>query len=86
MTVLDDINAGVREDMAARQRLVTLAELKERAAAAAPARDAWTALGGSSATRGQLKVIAEIKRRSPSKDDLASIADPASLAVQYAEG
>ncbi|MGO4121903.1 indole-3-glycerol phosphate synthase TrpC [Arthrobacter sp. YAF16] len=85
MTVLDDINAGVREDMEARQRLVTLAELKERAAAAAPARDAWAALGGPS-DRTQLKVIAEIKRRSPSKGDLASIADPASLAVQYADG
>ncbi|NUU30936.1 indole-3-glycerol phosphate synthase TrpC [Arthrobacter sp. C9C5] len=85
MTVLDDINAGVREDMEARQRLVTLAELKERAAAAAPARDAWAALGGPS-DRTQLKVIAEIKRRSPSKGDLASIADPASLAVQYAGG
>jgi indole-3-glycerol phosphate synthase len=46
--------------MEARQRLVTLAELKERAAGAAPARDAWTALGGASAARGQLKVIAEI--------------------------
>jgi indole-3-glycerol phosphate synthase len=85
VSVLDDINAGVREDMEARQRLVTLAELKERAAAAAPARDAWAALGGPS-DRTQLKVIAEIKRRSPSKGDLASIADPASLAVQYADG
>jgi indole-3-glycerol phosphate synthase len=85
VTVLDDINAGVREDMEARQRLVTLAELKERAAAAAPARDAWAALGGPS-DRTRLKVIAEIKRRSPSKGDLASIADPASLAVQYADG
>lgn len=72
--------------MEARQRLVTLAELKERAAAAAPARDAWTALGGPAETRGQLKVVAEIKRRSPSKGDLASISDPASLAVQYADG
>ena len=28
-TVLDDINAGVREDMEARKRLVSLAELKD---------------------------------------------------------
>lgn len=71
--------------MEARQRLVPLAELKDLAAAAAPARDAWSALGGNSA-RDQLKVIAEIKRSSPSKGALASIADPASLAVQYADG
>ena len=66
-TVLDDINAGVREDMEARKRLVSLAELKDRAQAAAPARDAWAALGGPSPSRAELKVIAEIKRRSPSK-------------------
>lgn len=85
-TVLDDINAGVREDMEARKRLVSLAELKDLASAAAPARDAWAALDGPSAQRDQLKVIAEIKRRSPSKGDLASIVDPASLAQQYADG
>jgi indole-3-glycerol phosphate synthase len=86
VSVLDDINSGVREDMEARQRLVPLSELKERAAESAPARDAWAALGGNRTERDQLKVIAEIKRRSPSKGDLASIADPASLAVQYADG
>ncbi|MGR0161072.1 indole-3-glycerol phosphate synthase TrpC [Paenarthrobacter nitroguajacolicus] len=86
MTVLDDIIVGVKEEMEARSRLVSLAELKDRAASAAPARDAWAALGGPSAVRNDLKVIAEIKRRSPSKGDLAPIADPASLAVQYADG
>lgn len=86
MSVLDDINAGVREDLEARRRLVTLAELKERAAANAPARDAWAALGGGSTRRDELKVIAEIKRSSPSKGPLASITDPAALAVQYADG
>jgi indole-3-glycerol phosphate synthase len=86
VTVLDDIIVGVKEDMDARRAQVSLAELKERALAAAPARDAWAALGGPSASREDLKVIAEIKRRSPSKGNLASIADPASLAVQYADG
>jgi len=85
VSVLDDINAGVREDLEDRRRLVPLAELKDRAAAAAPARDAWAALGGPS-DRTRLWVIAEIKRRSPSKGPLANIADPASLAVQYADG
>ena len=79
-TVLDDINAGVREDLEARKRLVSLAQLKDLALAAAPVRDAWAALDGPAARRDQLKVIAEIKRRSPSKGDLATILDPASLA------
>ena len=72
--------------MDARKRLVSLAELKDLARAAAPARDAWEALDGTSPSRQDLKVIAEIKRRSPSKGDLASIADPAELAVHYADG
>lgn len=86
MTVLEDIIVGVKEDMEARKASVSLAAVKEQALAAAPARDAWAALGGPSASREDLKVIAEIKRRSPSKGDLASITDPASLAVQYADG
>jgi indole-3-glycerol phosphate synthase len=86
VTVLDDINAGVREDMEARKRLVSLAELKDRALAAAPARDAWAALDGPSATREHLKVIAEIKRRSPSKGELAIIVESASLSLQFADG
>jgi indole-3-glycerol phosphate synthase len=78
---LDDIVAGVRDDVAARQAAVSLEEIKERAAAARPARDALAALRAPG-----VGVIAEVKRRSPSKGALAAIGDPASLAAQYQDG
>lgn len=81
MTVLDDIVAGVREDLAARQALVSLDQLKERAQSAPTPRDALTALRSDG-----ISVIAEIKRASPSKGPLAPIPDPAALARQYEAG
>lgn len=81
-TVLDEIIAGVREDLAAREQQTPLAALRERTAAQPPARDAHAAL----TALGPVKVFAEVKRRSPSKGDLASIADPASLAADYEAG
>jgi len=80
-TVLDDIVAGAREDLAARQRQTTLDELKERAQRRPPALDGYAAL-----TRPGTAVIAEVKRRSPSKGALADIADPAGLAADYEAG
>ena len=85
-TVLDDIIVGVREDLEERRRAFPLSEVREAAAARPPALDAFDALGGNEEPRRQLKVIAEVKRRSPSKGDLADIADPAALAQQYADG
>ena len=86
MSVLQDIIAGVREDLDVRRRAVGLEELKARAAGQPPAVDAHAALGGGRSVRPDLRVIAEVKRRSPSKGDLAGIADPAALARQYADG
>jgi indole-3-glycerol phosphate synthase len=80
-SVLDEIVAGVQEDVARREGLVSLAEVKERAAAARPARDALAALRAPG-----VGVIAEVKRRSPSRGSLAVIDDPASLAAQYQAG
>jgi indole-3-glycerol phosphate synthase len=80
-SVLDDIVAGVREDVAVRAAAVPLDVIRERAAAARPARDALAGLRAPG-----VGVIAEVKRRSPSKGDLADIPDPAQLAVQYAAG
>jgi indole-3-glycerol phosphate synthase len=81
MSVLDDIVAGVRTDLARRQAAVPEADLRAALADADPPRDAMPLLRtpGSS-------VIAEVKRRSPSKGDLAEIADPAGLARHYAAG
>lgn len=81
MTVLDDIVAGVREDLARRQAAVSLDELKERAANVPMPRDGRAALSGEN-----VSVIAEVKRASPSKGPLAAIPDPAELAREYEAG
>lgn len=83
-TVLESIVDGVREDLAVREAAVDFAEIKRRAAetsSSAPARDVMAALRAPG-----IGVIAEVKRRSPSKGDLATIGDPADLARRYAEG
>ena len=76
MSVLDSIIEGVREDLAKRRG--SLAELHEQMSQAAPPLDAHTVLKGD-----QIKVIAEVKRSSPSKGTLSAIADPAALAEQF---
>src|SRR3954454_11354852 len=80
-SVLDSIVDGVRADLAVREAQVDFAEIKRRSTAAPPPRDVMTALRAPG-----IGVIAEVKRRSPSKGDLATIPDPAELAVAYAEG
>ena len=76
MTVLDSIIEGVREDLAKRRK--SLNQIHEEMTQAAPVRDAHLALTGD-----EMKVIAEVKRSSPSKGALSAIADPAALAERY---
>lgn len=78
MSVLDSIIEGVREDLARRRK--PLSQIHEQMSEAPAALDAHSALLGE-----QMKVIAEVKRSSPSKGELSTIADPASLAQQYQE-
>lgn len=85
-TVLDSIVAGVREDLAEREAALPLTELKAQAAKVPSALDALTALRGGASDAHSVRVIAEVKRSSPSKGPLAAIADPASLAVDYEAG
>ncbi|HEY2288387.1 MAG TPA: indole-3-glycerol-phosphate synthase TrpC, partial [Streptosporangiaceae bacterium] len=81
MSVLDEILDGVRADLAERQRHVCLDELKEMARRAPSPRDAVAGLKAEG-----VSVIAEVKRASPSRGQMAEIADPAALAAEYEAG
>ena len=81
MSVLDDIVAGVRIDLDRRRQSASVADLRAALADVDPPRDPMPAFRDPGSS-----VIAEVKRRSPSKGDLADIPDPADLARRYAAG
>ncbi|RME77034.1 MAG: indole-3-glycerol phosphate synthase TrpC [Planctomycetota bacterium] len=78
---LEEIIAGVREELAERKRRVPEPQLAERIAALPPAPSLRRALSETARPR----VIAEIKRRSPSAGALADDLDPVAQARRYAE-
>ena len=81
MSVLDDIVAGVREDLVVRQAARSEADLTAAVDVLPPPRDPMPAFRSPG-----LSVIAEVKRRSPSKGALAQTTDPAALAASYDAG
>jgi indole-3-glycerol phosphate synthase len=81
-TVLAELVAGALEDASDRRELVSLVEVENAAALRPAALDAALAL----APADRVKIIAEIKRASPSRGALADILDPAALAVSYEAG
>lgn len=83
MSVLDDIIAGVLEDLKEREERVPLSRVKEMETLVPEAKDALGALRNRD---GAVAIISEVKRSSPSKGALAEIPDPAALASVYEAG
>ncbi|RII95013.1 indole-3-glycerol phosphate synthase TrpC [Clavibacter michiganensis] len=80
--MLDDLLAGALEDAAARRETRPLSQVEADALARPAALDALGAL----APADRVKIIAEVKRSSPSRGALAEIPDPALLASRYETG
>ena len=83
MSVLDDIIAGVLDDLKEREDRVPFSRVKEMEQSVPEAKDA---LGVLRNRDGAVKIISEVKRSSPSKGALADITDPAALASMYEAG
>lgn len=82
MSLLADLTDGSVQDAQARREERPLAEVEKAALALTPARDAVAALAPSD----RVKIIAEVKRASPSRGQLAEIPDPAAQAAAYELG
>jgi indole-3-glycerol phosphate synthase len=80
--VLDALTAGALEDAATRRAYVSLAEMERRALNTPRSRDGYVALSPAA----NIRLIAEIKRSSPSKGQLAAIHDAPQLAADYVAG
>jgi len=78
-SILDKIVATKWQEIAAAKSAVPLAELQARVAEAPPVRDFFAAL----ATDGTIKLIAEVKKASPSKGVIRQDFDPAEIAATY---
>ncbi|WP_345480582.1 indole-3-glycerol phosphate synthase TrpC [Amnibacterium soli] len=80
--MLTELTAGSAEDARAREAERPLIDVERAALSAPPPLDALAALAPDPAV---VKVIAEVKRASPSRGNLAAIPDPAALARSYAD-
>lgn len=78
-TILDRIVATKREEVARARGLVSIAEVERSAKSAPPARDFLAALQGGP----PMRLIAEVKKASPSKGIIRADFDPVAIARTY---
>src|SRR3954466_8881107 len=78
-TILDEIVESKRREVAASRLRLPLDELEVQAAEAPPVRDFRAALEG----RGPIRLIAEVKKASPSAGVLRADFDPIAIARTY---
>ena len=79
--MLGELYAGSLADAERRRELISIDVLEKNALSSAPALDALNFLAPSA----NIKILAEVKRASPSRGQLADIADPAALAKIYSD-
>jgi len=79
--ILDEIVAYKKEELAETKRGASLADQKKRAADAGPLRG----FGAALTTTGGIKLIAEVKKASPSKGVIREDFDPVRIAATYQE-
>ena len=79
--ILDEIVANKRTELVETKRAAPLAELKARAASMEPSRGFREALAGE----GEIRLIAEVKKASPSKGVIREDFDPVKIAGTYEE-
>ena len=79
--ILDEIVAYKKEELAETKRGASLADQKKRAADAGPLRGFGAALTAT----GGIKLIAEVKKASPSKGVIREDFDPVGIAATYQE-
>jgi indole-3-glycerol phosphate synthase len=78
-TILDEIVATKRREVAAARRRMPLEELEAQCAEAVPTRDFRAALAGP----GPIRLIAEVKKASPSAGVIRADFDPIAIARTY---